>query len=390
MALPLTGIRVLDLSRLLPGPFCSQVLADFGAEVIKVEDTGVGDYTRWMPPMLGANSALFYAVNRGKKSLRIDLKTEQGREIFRKLAARSDVLLESFRPGVMESLNLGYEQLKQIHPGLIYCALTGYGQSGPYRNAAGHDINYLNLAGISALIGNKEGPPAIPAIQIADIGGGSLWSVIAILLALKAREMTGEGQMCDVAMLDGVMSWLAFYLATYSATGLPPARGKEVLNGGYACYNIYPTSDQKYVSLGAMESKFWAEFCRRMGKEDFISQQNDPDRQEEMIQVLSHMFREKTQSEWVAFFAECDICFTPVLEMPDLIDHPQVQERRMLYRALIEDQEIVLPGIPIKLSLTPGRINPQFSNYGDDTAGILRSLEYSPQQIEDWKRQGVL
>jgi crotonobetainyl-CoA:carnitine CoA-transferase CaiB-like acyl-CoA transferase len=340
--------------------------------------------------MLGSNSALFYAINRNKKSVRLDLKQEQGKEVFCKMAACSDVVLEGFRPGVMERLGLGYDELIKVNPRIIYCAVTGYGQNGPLRDLAGHDINYLNLAGISSLIGHQNEKPAIAGVQLADIGGGSLWSIIAILLALKAREVTGQGQMCDVGMLDGVLSWLPFYMATFSVTGNEPGRGTEILNGGYACYNIYQTYDKKYVSIGALEGKFWAEFCLRIGKKEFITKQLDPDAQNEMIEALTALFKQKTQTEWVEFFADCDICFTPVLEFHDMICNPHVRERQMLYKTVIEGREVILPGIPIKLSHTPGVINPQFSDCGQDTRDILESLGYSPEQIMDLVNNGVI
>lgn len=390
MTLPLTGVKVLDLTRLLPGPFCSQIMADFGAEVIKIEDTEQGDYTRWMAPVLGESSVLFYAVNRNKKSIKLNLKKEAGKEVFYKLVAQSDVLLEGFRPGVMERLGLAYDELSRINPGLIYCAISGYGQSGPLREMAGHDINYLNLAGISAITGHKNDRPSIPGVQIADIGGGSQWAIIAVLLALRAREITGKGQFCDVAMLDGILSWLAMPLASFSATGQRPARGSELLNGGYAFYNIYPTADGRYVSLGALEVKFWAEFCTKIGHEEFIAVQFDIPKQEEIIADLTKIFQQKSQAEWVEFFAGNDICFTPVQEFDELLSHPQIAAREMLFRTEINEEELILTGIPVKLSDTPGIINLQFPAYGEHTNSVLKSLGYTGEQIDELKNQGII
>jgi len=390
MALPLEDIKVLDLSRLLPGGFCSQILADFGAEVIKVEDTEAGDYIRWMPPMIGEQSALFYALNRNKKSIRLNLKKEEGREVFLRLVDTADVLLEGFRPGVMEKLGLGYQELAQRNPRLIYCALTGYGYSGPYRDIAGHDINYLNYAGISSMIGHRNERPALCGVQIADIGGGALWAVIAILLALQARQVTGRGQFCDVAMLDGAFSWLVLALASYSVTGQIPIRGREILGGGFACYNIYPTSDGKFVSIGAIENKFWAEFCRKLGKEEYIPFQFVPDRQDEMIAEFYRIFRQKTRDEWVEFFSDSDICFSPVLELNEAVEHPQIRERQMLARVQKEEKEILLAGVPVKLSDTPGTIKLEFAGYGENTERILKTLGYTLEDIQAMRERGVI
>ncbi|HEX3011833.1 MAG TPA: CoA transferase, partial [Syntrophomonadaceae bacterium] len=253
MTLPLEGIKVLDLSRYLPGPFCTQLLADFGAEVIKVEDPRGGDLGRHLAPLIENQSARFYTVNRNKKSITLDLKQEEGKAAFKKLVLNSDVVVDQFRPGVMDKLGLGYENLREVNDKIIYCTLTGYGLNGPLRNTAGHDINYLSLAGITELTGTSQGKPAICAAQIADIAGGSLYSVIAILLALAARDKTGQGQLCDIAMMDGAVSLLSYTLGEWSGWGRLPERGGDVLTGGYAFYNIYQTKDNKYVSLGALE-----------------------------------------------------------------------------------------------------------------------------------------
>jgi crotonobetainyl-CoA:carnitine CoA-transferase CaiB-like acyl-CoA transferase len=388
--LPLTGVRVLDLSRLLPGPFCSQILADFGAEVLKIEDPMAGDYIRWMPPMLDENSAFFYGVNRNKKSLKLNLKKEEGRKIFCKLLPEYDVVLESFRPGVMDKLGLGYETLKTINPRLIYCAITGYGQTGPYKNFAGHDLNFLNFAGISSLIGPKDNTPCIPGIQIADIGGGALWGVISILLALKAREVTGEGQMCDVSMLDGVFSWLAFSLPIFSTDGQVPVRGEGILNDGYACYHIYPTRDQKYVAIGAFEEKFWAEFCRRLDREAYIPNHLDPGSQETMIEDLNTLFQEKDQEHWIAVFRDTDICFSPVLSFAEALDDPQILARDMLIKTQWQGKSLFLPGIPVKLSATPGEAKVEFANHGEQTQEILRHLGYGAEEIQALGEDGVV
>ena len=229
-ALPLDGIRVLDLSRLLPGGFCSLLLSDFGADVIKVEDTGAGDYLRWWPPLYegvedSARSALFLALNRGKRSLRLNLKSAEGREVLLRAVREADVVLESFRPGVLDRLGVGYEAMREVNPAIVYCAITGYGQDGPNRDRSGHDMNYLWLVGLLGLTGDAGGPPVQAAGQIADLGGGALMAAFGILAALRERDRSGQGQLVDVSMADGSLSWLAMVAARYFADGATPHRG---------------------------------------------------------------------------------------------------------------------------------------------------------------------
>ncbi|MDD3853062.1 MAG: CoA transferase, partial [Syntrophomonadaceae bacterium] len=245
----LSGVRVLDLSRMLAGPFCSQILADFGAEVIKVEDLN-GDTGRWSPPMVGGQSAIFYTVNRNKNSIALDLKSEAGAEVFNRLVAISDIVIDQFRPGVMQRLGFGYDKLSEINPRIICCSLSGYGMTGPMSELAGHDINFLSMAGVIDMTGGSDGRPCIPGVQIAGMAGGGMYAVIAILLALIDRGKTGRGQFCDIAMLDGSISLMGYALGDLFGAQRPGNRGREVLTGGFACYNLYRCQDDKYFSLG--------------------------------------------------------------------------------------------------------------------------------------------
>ncbi len=358
-SLPLEGLRVLDLSRLLPGGFCSLLLADFGADVIKVEDTGLGDYIRWSPPHYEgaeqtAGGALFLALNRGKRSIRIDLKTEQGREVLLRLAQDADVLLESFRPGVLDRLGVGYERLRERNPGLVYCAITGYGQDGPNRDRSGHDMNYLGLNGLLGLTGDADGPPVQAAGQIADIGGGALTAALGIMVALRERERSGEGQMVDASMFDGSLSWLAMVAAEALATGRPARRGELQLSGALTCYRPYRCADG-YVTLGALEPKFWAAFCHGVGREDLIEHQFDPPGSDAHRDV-SEIFAGRTREQWRAFASEHDCCLEPVLDLDEALDSELVAAREMVVEL---DQPgaqrpVRLLGMPVKLSRTPG------------------------------------
>lgn len=383
MTLPLEGIKIIDLSIYLPGPLCSQMLADFGAEVIKIEPLN-GESGRWLNPFLGGQGALFYQVNRNKKSMALNLKTEAGKEIFKGLVQQADVLLEQFRPGVMEKMGLGYEDLKTINPGLVYCSVTGYGHSGPFKYVAGHDLNYQSTAGITGLNGDIR-KPAMSGVQTADIGGGSLHAVIAILLALMARKTTGKGQFCDVSMLDGAISFLPYCLGGWSSQGELPERGQGVLSGGYACYQIYGTADGQYVSLGAIEEKFWQGFCEKIGFPEYIEWQWVANKQEEMIRTIEARMKTRTCSEWTEFFADDDICFAPVLNLQEMSEHPQVKARNMIMT--VENfkdtgKDLMIMGNPIKLSDTPAIVKNEFAEIGQNTDEILQQLGYSRDTID--------
>jgi crotonobetainyl-CoA:carnitine CoA-transferase CaiB-like acyl-CoA transferase len=393
MSLPLEGIKILDLSRYLPGPFCTQMLADFGAEVIKIEDPKGGDLMRHVPPLMEGVSAGYYSVNRNKKSITLDLKKEEGKAIFRKLVASSDIVVDQFRPGVMDKMGLGYEQLREINEGIIYCAITGYGLDGPLRDAAGHDLNYLSLAGVTGLNGTYKGMPAICGMQIADIAGGTLYATIAILLALASREKTGQGQLCDIAMMDGSISMLALTLGQWSGWGKLPEMGDDLLGGGYAFYQIYKTKDDKFVSLGALEDKFWAGFCNKLGKPNYIKQQFAKSLQREMIADIQMVMQEKTRDEWVEFFADSDICFTPILTLEEMCDHPQVQAREMILKLTNikgSGKDVPLTGVPIKLSGTPGVAKLSFPKLGEHTDAVLLEAGYTTEEIGEFKRLGAV
>jgi alpha-methylacyl-CoA racemase len=390
----LSGIRVLDLSRLLPGGFCSLLLADFGAEVLKVEDTGMGDYVRWSPPYHegaddSAKSALFLALNRGKRSIRLNLKDEGGREVLLRLARGHDVLLESFRPGVMDRLGVGYERLREENPGLVYCAITGYGQTGPYTARSGHDMNYLGLNGLLGLTGEAGGPPVQSAGQIADLGGGALMAAFGILAALRAREQTGEGQLVDVSMFDGSLAWLAMVAAAQLTDGASPVRrGDLELAGRLICYRPYACSDG-WVTLGALEPKFWQAWCRGVGREDLIEKQFEPPGSEAHAEV-ERIFLERTREEWRRFADEHDCCLEPVLELDEALASELVRAREMVVElAQPGTGGVKLLGVPVKLSRTPGAPAGPGPALGEHTDEVLAGLGYSKEEIAALKQSGA-
>ena len=387
MSGPLEGLRVLDLSRLLPGGFCSLLLADFGADVVKVEDTGMGDYVRWAPPFYegadrSAASALFLSLNRNKRSIRVDLKSERGREVLLRLARDADVLLESFRPGVMDRLGVGYETLREANPGLVYCAITGYGQDGPLRDRAGHDMNYLGRIGLLGLSGDADGPPVQAAGQIADLGGGALMAAFGILAALRERDRTGEGQFVDASMADGALSWLAMVAARYFAEGRAPRRGELELAGSLVCYRPYHCSDG-WVTLGALEPKFWQAFCRGVGREDLIERQFEKPGSEAHAEVEA-VFASRTRDEWEAFGAEHDCCLEPVLELDEALDSELVRARGMVAELAQPGAAapVRLLGVPVKLSRTPGDASrAPGPALGADTEAVLAEAGFGAGEI---------
>jgi alpha-methylacyl-CoA racemase len=386
-ASPLADVRVLDLSRLLPGGFCSLLLADLGAEVLKVEDTGMGDYIRWAPPYygsdeqqgLGTRSSLYLSLNRGKRSIRLDLKSEGGREAFLRLVESYDVVLEGFRPGVLDRLGVGYEVLRERNPGIVVCAITGYGQDGPNTTRAGHDINYLALGGLLGLTGEKERPPVSAAGQIADVNGG-LMAAFGILAALHERRSSGQGQLVDISMHDGALSWLAMVAGRYFCDREVPRRGEGQLSGGFLCYLTYEAADG-WVSCGALEPKFWAAFCNAVERPDLIEVQFEAPGSAGWEQVAG-VFRSRTRDEWRAFNDEHDCCIEPILDLDESLDSELVRAREMVVEL---DQPglgpVRLLGNPVKLGRTPGDPTRPAPAFGADTEDVLREAGYSAVEV---------
>ncbi len=336
--LPLQGVKVIDLTRLLPGPVATQHLADMGAEVIKVEDTGAGDYARAFglsaeQLAAGLESPFFSVINRDKTRLKLNLKTPEGCAQLIALVRTADVLIESFRPGVMAKLGLSYEALKVHNPKLVYCALTGYGQSGPLQGAAGHDINYLACAGAFPALAASSGEPALPNLQIADLMGGAMMAAMSTLAAVIGARSTGEGRFIDVAMSEGVLLHNLMQLYAHNLTGASKAVGTDLLNGGVACYGLYRCADGRHMAVGALELKFWHSVCDALNKPDWKPLHHELGVAPGSAQALrvkaelADLFATQPQAHWVNIFENTDACVTPVLSFEEALAHPQFAAR---------------------------------------------------------------
>jgi crotonobetainyl-CoA:carnitine CoA-transferase CaiB-like acyl-CoA transferase len=376
----LAGITIIDLSRMLPGPYCSMILADHGARVIAIEDK------RFM-----SDDVFVSPVNRNKAHMTLNLKTKQGQEICFKLVRDADVLLEGFRPGVTKRLGIDYETVKEINPRIIYCSITGYGQNGPHRDMAGHDVNYLSFAGILDLIGEKDGSPCIPGIQIADLVGGGMNAAIGILLALVARGKRGKGQYIDISMTDGMVSLLPVPLNLFQRHGKVAQRSDTFLSHRYACYNVYETADERYISIGAVENRFWQNLCNLLGVPEYAPLQYDDERRQEIVKFFRKAFKKKTLEQWSKKLGDKDVCWGKVQDFAEVLKDPLFLARDMVGAVKNEKGEsVAVLGIPVKLSDTPGCIRTAPVSFGQSTKKILEELGYTEREIEVFKEKGVV
>jgi crotonobetainyl-CoA:carnitine CoA-transferase CaiB-like acyl-CoA transferase len=394
--LALSGLKVLDLSRFAPGRFCTGILGDMGADIIKIEEAGkpsgrraedgkgkgMAEVKEFAPP-----DSPYDPSNRNKRSIGINLKTDAGREIFYRLAKGADIVVEGFRPGVTDRLGIGYEKLKEINKRIIYCAITGYGQDGPYKFLPGHDVNYITQAGYLSIL--KE--PMLPGNLIGDIAGGGMQAVIGILAAVIAREKTGEGQFVDISITDGVVAQLGPYYAAYTMNKKMPDETDMVSTGTAPFYNIYKTKDNKMLGLGCSEPWFYANLCKALGCEEMIPWQGDIEKYSEITELFTKRFLTKTRDEWFDILAKSDIAVSKVLSFAELADDPQIKHRDMIveldHPAL---GKVKQAGIPVKLSATPGKIRKFAPKRGEDAASILMEIGYSEEEIEKLERDDVI
>lgn len=380
--LPLEGLVVLDFTRLLPGPLATMLLGAYGADIIKIEDVEAGDPTRFVGRFINGSGAFFRQLNRNKKSLALNLKEEEGREIAKKLAARADILIEGFRPGVMEKLGLGYDELSKINTGLIYASITGYGHNNTFSNRAGHDINYTGLSGLLSLSAMKGEKPETQGLQIADIGAGSFMAINAVMMALYAREKSGKGSFVDVSMTRGLLPFLALAASALNSGEDNARKDSGPITGAYACYNTYETKDGKYMSLGALEPVFWQRFCERINRPEWIELQFDQKKSAALIDQVGKIFREKNRNEWVEHLKDLDACCEPILELPEAVEHLLSKETGSWLEVWHEDFKEILIGHPFLISEKGGaeRLPPPV--HGEHTEEILKAIGYSENVID--------
>lgn len=352
---PLSSLKVLDFTTLLPGPYATMMLADMGAEVLRVESPTRTDLTRVMPPHDQGVSTAHSFLNRGKRCITLDLKKPENQAVVKSLVADFDIVVEQFRPGVMDRLGLGYEVLQDINPSLIYCAITGYGQTGPYRDRAGHDINYLSLAGVSGYSGRAQSGPPPLGIQVADVAGGSHHAVMGILAAVVHRTRTGEGQFVDVSMTDAAFALNGMTGAGYLGAGREPGPETEMLNGG-SFYDYYQTADDRWLSVGSLEPQFLERVCQLIARPELarFGLSPNPDHQRQLKSALKEAIGQRTLAEWRALFAETDACVEPVLSLAEAAQHPQIVARQMVIQVPRGDGSTQSQiGFPIKFERTP-------------------------------------
>ena len=400
--LALEGIKVLDFCRNAPGMFCTMILADLGADVLMVERPMTGDraeYERVVSGITGPDEerrhASYNALQRNKRSIALNLKETAAQEIFYRLAEDADVVVEGFRPGVMDRLGAGYQKVKEVNPRVVYCSVSGYGQDGPYANMSGHDINYISFAGALSMIGHsEEEKPAIPLNLLADYAGGGLCGAVAVMAALLARSTTGRGQYLDIAMTEGVLYMMAAAVSSFFQQGSVPKPGLNRLNGGATYYNVYRTKDSKYLTIAAIEPWFWANLCRALGREDLVASQDaQGGHRQEIFDFLEETFKTRTRDEWFELLKDQNISVGKVYSLDEALADPHMVHRGMVVEVEAPDLpegKVSQVGIPIRLSDTPGRVRHVGSVTGQHTGEVLRALGYTREQVKDLQQREVV
>ncbi len=391
MPLPLAGVVVLDLSRLLPGPFCTQLLANLGADVIKVEDPGLGDYMRVVPPSLGETSAPFFMVNRGKRSVVIDLRTDEGRKVLYRLAKTADVFVEQFRPSTVKKLKVDYAQIRRANPRIIYCSFGGYGRTGPYADKPGHDLNFEALAGIlSVTAARQDGQPAIPGVPVSDLAS-ALMAAFSIVASLHRRERFGGGEFLEVSIFDTSVSLMVLNLARYLGTGEIPLPGETIVTGMFPFYSLYETKDGRWMSVACVEPKFWRRLCEIANLEEHIADQFvGGDTARAVSAKLAAVFRTRTLSEWKTMFEREELPIEPVQRMDEVVSDPHLAARGLLPTVRVDGARHRVLAHPVKHHSAPARTLARAPAQGEDTDTVLRRAGFTAKQLRELRAKGVV
>ncbi len=383
---PLEGVRVLDLTRLLPGGVLTALLGDLGADVIKVEEPSRGDYMRWEQPRIGSESAASWIVGRNKRSIALDLKDPRGVDAFLRLADTAHVVIEGFRPGVVDRLGVGFDAVRARSPRIVYASLTGWGSDGPMRDVAGHDINYIAYAGVLGMTGPPGGPVCPPGVQVGDLGGATMLA-IGLLAALYKAEKTGEGERVEVALYDAAVAWTSIHAGELWASGHVPNPGEMLLNGRYPCYGVYQCSDGRHISVGAIEPKFWQEFCTILGRDDLLDRRLDPDARSAVAQAVA----QHTRDEWAQRFDGTDACVAPVLDLAEALAHPLARQRHMVLDAPHNDVGTAPTlGTPIRIGGAARPPGHPPSRLGEDSVQLLEEIGVDPEAVAQLVADGVV
>lgn len=390
-SLPLRGVRILDLTRLLPGPYATMLLADLGAEIIKVEEPNKGDYAREIGPYIRGIGCWYLMFNRNKKSLGINLKEARGRELFYRLVERSHVVIEGFRPGTAKRLGVDFDSLQEHNQSLVYCSLSGYGQTGAYSSRVGHDINYIGVSGLLDMTRVADGKPAIPGLPVADLAGGLL-AAFLISIALREAEASGKGRYLDVSMTDLVSSWSIYNLLPYLATGTVPKGGESFSTGKYPSYNLYQASDGKYITLGATEEKFWKAFCRQTGLSDLEADHTPEESKRDDVEARTReTFRARRSSDWLETLRGEEVPVAPVNSPEELMKDPGLADRGIFWT--LEDPRLG--------SLVQSRFQVEYTadleerstpppSLGEHSAEVLQEVGLSREEVQELARRGII
>lgn len=385
---PLAGVRILDLTRLLPGGVLGALLADLGADVIKIEEPRDGDYMRWGEPRIGLESAASWIVGRGKRSVGLDLKRPEGIAAFMRFVLTADIVIEGFRPGVMDRLGVGFDAVREHNPRIVFASLTGYGSDGAMRDAAGHDINYIARAGVLGMTGTPDGRLCMPGVQVGDLGGASLLG-IGILAALHHATRTGEGMQVEVAMFDAAMAWTSIHAGEMWSSGSVPDPGHMLLNGKYPCYGVYACSDGRYLSVGAVEEKFWASFCAAVGREDLIVRHMDVTARSDVAELIAT----RPRDEWATVLAGVDCCVEPVLDLSEALAQPLARERGMVQDAQVAGGSVATHpslGTPVRINRAVRPIGSPPPLLGEHSRNVAAEAGFSVAEIDALIDAGVL